>query len=130
MTSARPINAFTLLGQEEGLRAIIEDFIDRVAKDLMIGFYFRDVDLRQLKQREYEFAKQHLGGGGDYTGRPMKKTHAPRGIMGGHFNRRLVLLEKTLRAHKAPEAAIQLWLEHNRKLRSQITKDATGECIG
>ena len=130
MSASSSLNAFTLLGEEVGLRSIIDDFIDRVARDLMIGFYFRGVDLERLKQREFEFVRQHLGGRRNIKNRQMKKTHAPRSIMGGHFNRRLVLLEQTLRAHHAPEEAIQLWPQHNREPRSQITKDASGECIG
>ncbi len=130
MTTIGSTSALEELGGVDALKAIIDDFIDSVVGDLMIGFYFQGVDISRLKQREFEFARQHLGGEGDYSGRPLRSAHQPRKIMGGHFDRRLVLLEKTLRRHEVKEVIIQTWLEHNRQLRPQITRDAKGECIG
>ena len=130
MTSSGTTSLLEELGGVERLHAIIDDFINRVVSDMMIGFYFRGVDIQRLKRREFEFARMHLGQEGEYSGRPLKAAHQPRKIMGGHFDRRLVILEKTLRKHGISEHVIENWLEHNRKLRSQITRDAKGECIG
>jgi hypothetical protein len=48
--------------------------------------------------------------------------------MGGQFNRRLRLLEKTLEDHGADPEIRDLWLRHNEKLRAQITDNAPDEC--
>lgn len=116
------------LGGPEALRAIIDDFIDRVTGDIMIGFHFQRVDKTKLKQREYEFAAGHLGGAEEYTGRPLRSAHAAHRVLGGQFNRRLVLLEQTLRDHDVDPDVIRHWVEHNASLREQITSDTVTEC--
>jgi truncated hemoglobin YjbI len=121
---------FEQIGGEESLRAIIDDFVDRVTGDMMIGFFFRAVDKDRLKLLERSFAEVHLGGRRVYEGRPLSVAHGPHRIMGGQFNRRLKILEETLRDHGVDEDIIKLWLNHNEQLRSHITRDAPNECIG
>lgn len=113
-------SAVERLGGEERLRAIVDRFVDRVVGDTMIGFFFRSVDIPRLKQREYEFAASHLGGAARYTGRPLGRAHAPHSILSGQFNRRLKILENTLRDFDVPEDVIREWLDHNARLRSVI----------
>lgn len=119
---------FERLGGEAGLRAVIEDFIKRVTSDMMIGFHFRGVDHARLTQMEFEFARAHLGGAGPYSGRPLRSAHAPHRIMGGQFNRRLRILDKTLEDHGVPDDIRLAWVRHNEELRSQITADGPTEC--
>lgn len=116
------------LGGSSGLRTIIDDFIDRVTSDIMIGFFFRNVDKARLKEHELAFAASHLGGPKEYSGRPLPVAHGPHRVMGGQFNRRLKLLENTLRDHGVDDDVIKLWLDHNERLRSQITRDTKDEC--
>jgi hemoglobin len=116
------------LGGEQALREIVEDFVDRVIADLMIGFHFRGVDKARLCQLEFEFARAHLGGKDSYSGRPLRNAHAPHRIMGGQFNRRLRILDKTLEDHAVPRDIRSSWIAHNESLRSQITADGPLEC--
>ncbi|MCH2109099.1 MAG: hypothetical protein MK135_07205, partial [Polyangiaceae bacterium] len=69
-----------------------------------------------------------LGAPIDYTGRPIGGAHQRHRIMGGQFSRRMKILEKTLRAHDAPEWVIAEWLREVERLRPSITGDALGEC--
>ena len=119
---------FERLGGEERLRAIIDVFVDRVMKDTMIGFFFRKVDASALKRLEYEFAAAHLGAGTVYSGRPIEKAHAPHPIMGGQFNRRLKILERTLADLDVPPDVSAAWLEHNERLRPLVTSDPSNLC--
>ncbi len=128
-SSGAASSAFERLGGEARLRPIIDTFVDRVVNDVMIGFFFRSVDLERLKQFEYEFAAAHLGGPSNYSGRPLARAHAQHPILGGHFNRRLRILEKTLADFSAPEDVIREWIEHNERLRRVITRDLGTECI-
>lgn len=121
---------FERLGGESALAKIIDDFVDRVTKDMMIGFFFRGIDKERLKQLEQSFAEAHLGGRSAYQGRPLTVAHGPHRIMGGQFNRRLKILEETLKAHHVEQELIELWLRHNEELRGHITRDAPNECIG
>jgi hemoglobin len=116
------------LGGDAGLRAIVDDFVNRVTSDMMIGFFFRAVDRERLKALETQFAATHLGGPSGYEGRPIRVAHAAHPIMGGQFNRRLRLLDQTLRDHGVSDEVREAWLAHNEQLRSQVTRDRADEC--
>jgi hemoglobin len=127
VTTTAPTD-FDLVGGEAGLSAILRDFLERVRRDVMIGYHFDGVDFTRLLQFELEFAGQHLGGPGTYSGRPLHAAHASHRILGGHFDRRLRLLEQTLEDHGVPAEVRQRWLSHNRDLRAQITRDEEAAC--
>lgn len=128
MQPARTESAFQRLGGEARLRVIIDHFVDRVVRDTMIGFFFRSVDIPRLKRLEFEFAAAHLGGETRYTGRPLTTAHAAHPILNGHFNRRLKILENTLRDFDVPDDVVREWLQHDARLRSAIVR-STDECI-
>ena len=90
----------------------------------MIGFFFRSVDRARLKELEYQFAAEHLGGAVRYTGRPVAQTHQRHAIFGGQFDRRLRLLDNLLRERQVPESVRVAWLSHNESLRTAITGGA------
>jgi hemoglobin len=71
------------LGGEAALRAIIDDFVERVFADTMIGFFFRDVPIKRIKELEFQHAAELLGGPVPYKGRPLREAHAKHPIMGG-----------------------------------------------
>lgn len=119
---------FEQLGGEPALRQIIARFVERVTNDVMIGFFFRNVDRARLEEKEYEFAAEHLGADVKYSGRPIRQAHAAHPIMGGQFMRRLQLLKETLAEHDAPAAVVEHWIEHTNALRSQVTRDTDGRC--
>lgn len=116
------------LGGEVGLEKIVDDFIDRVTRDTMIGFFFRSIDKERLKRLEAQFAASHLGGPSEYEGRPLDVAHGPHPIMGGQFNRRLRILDQTLRDHGVSDDIREQWIFHNESLRHQITRDRSDEC--
>ena len=121
---------FEELGGEPVLRPIIDRFVDRIFADPMIGFFFRKASRQRVKEKEYELAAQHLGAPVEYTGRPIQAVHAPHPIMGGQFARRLEILRSTLVEAGAPPAVIAHWVAHTENLRSMVTRDASGECVG
>lgn len=121
---------FEQLGGEPVLRSIVGRFVDRMFADPMIGFFFRKASRERVKDKEYELAAAHLGAGVQYTGRPVQQVHAVHPIMGGQFARRLEILRQTLVEAGAPEPVIRHWIAHTESLRSMITRDASGECIG
>ena len=119
---------FDQLGGEPKLRAIIDRFVDRVFADVMIGFFFRKTDPARLKSKEYEFAAKHLGADIEYTGRDLREAHAPHPIMGGQFMRRKRILEETLEEFGVSLPIREHWMAHTESLRSQVTRDADGDC--
>lgn len=113
------------LGGEPVLRRIVERFVDRMVGDVMIGFHFRSVDRERLKQKEFEFAAQHLGGPVEYTGRPLQSAHRVHGILDGQFQRRLTLLKQTLEEFEVPPRVRDAWVAHTLSLEDQIV---SGPC--
>ncbi len=120
------MEAMAAMGGLEGLREIVNVFIDRVRKDVMIGFFFDQVDIPRLKELELQFAARHLGAGVAYQGRPLHAAHAAHHIFDGQFNRRLQILREVLEEHAVPEAIREGWLAHNQGLRVAVTR---GECL-
>ncbi|MCK6522879.1 group 1 truncated hemoglobin [Myxococcota bacterium] len=108
------------LGGETAARAIISDFIARVARDFVIGYLFAGRDLERIVLHETAMAVAMLGGPVAYTGRPLGAVHQPLKINAGHFRRRLAFLERTLEAHGVPEDIAARWIEHNRRLERLI----------
>jgi hemoglobin len=121
---------FDQLGGEPALRPIVDRFVDRVFEDDMIGFLFRNTDRARIKQKEYEFAAQHLGASVEYTGNPLPKAHAKHRITGGQFMRRLQILREVLTELGAPSAVCEHWVRHTESLRPLITAEAGSECHG
>jgi len=122
-------SAYDRLGGEQALRAIIDDFVDRMFGDLMIGFFFRNADRARVKDKEFELAANVLGGPFEYTGQPLRQAHAAHPIMGGHFARRSQILRETLAAHGVPADIVELLLEHTESLRDQITNQPDSQCV-
>jgi len=110
------------------VRAVIDEFVDVMVDDVMIGFFFTGVDKERLRQREYEFTARFLGAQIPYSGRPMRTAHSKHHIMGGQFNRRRQILINTLRKHGVEESVCDAWIAHVDRLRDQITSQAAGYC--
>lgn len=119
---------FDEIGGEPALRAIIDEFVDRVFVDTMIGFLFARASKERVKRFEYEHAAAFLGAGTVYSGRDLAEAHKRHPIMGGHFGRRRQLLKQTLEKHGVPAAIREAWLAHQDALRAQVTSDPISQC--
>ncbi|MCA9565363.1 MAG: group 1 truncated hemoglobin [Myxococcales bacterium] len=112
---------------EERLRAVVADFIDRVYRDVIIGFFFLRIDKAALIEHEFRFAAAHLGGPKSYGGRTIAEAHRRHPINRGQFRRRLWLLENTLRDHGIEDDIIERWIQHNQLLERVVTDGS--ECV-
>ena len=115
------------LGGAEVLGPLVRAFVDRMAKDFVIGFRFEGKDLDRIAHHEAELAAAHLGGPRSYTGRSIGETHAPLRINRGQFRRRLAVLATVLREHAVPEDVIERWIAHDAALES-VVADPT-DCV-
>lgn len=126
MSAARR-ELYDRIGSEK-LRQVITDFYDRVTGDVMIGFLFAGKDKQRLIDKEWELTARLLGADVAYTGRPMREAHAKVPILGGHFDRRMKILEETLADHEVDPEVRAAWMEHTARLRPQVTADRGSEC--
>ena len=119
---------FERIGGEAPLRAIIDDFVDRLFDDVMIGFLFARASRDRVKKFEYQHAAEHLGAEVRYEGRPIDLAHARHPILGGHFDRRLTILRETLRHHGVPADIVERWIAYHQSMRTQVTADPDSNC--
>lgn len=123
------VSDFERLGGEAGLRPIIDDFVARTTRDLMIGFLFARVSVARLNELEYRYAAEHLGAPVTYNGRPLREAHKSSPISSGHFGRRTMILRETLARHGVPDDIAARWLAHIEAQRGEIVghfEDACG----
>lgn len=115
------------VGGDEGLRTILRDFYSRMSRDILIGFFFDGKDTKLIADRQQEFLTSvwRRGVTGEaptsYTGKPPAKAHnelAPIGV--GHFDRRLRILENTLRDHGLGDEDIRTWMQFEDTFRAGI----------
>lgn len=114
---------FTKVGGEEGLRTILRDFYERMSKDILIGFFFDGKDLNAIADKQLEFLSRAMGGRMTYTGKPPAQAHTELArILTGHFDRRLRILEETLRDHGLDAEDIRNWVEFEGAFRDAVVK--------
>ncbi|MGK5084064.1 group 1 truncated hemoglobin [Bdellovibrionota bacterium FG-1] len=114
---------YSHIGGEAGLRAILRDFYQQLSKDILVGFFFDGKDLNQIADTQANFLMRAMGAIPSYSGKAPAQAHehlAP--ILGGHFDRRLRVLEQLLRAHGLSDEAIQIWVQFENAFREAIVK--------
>lgn len=119
---------FELIGGEQGLRPLVERFVERVFADVMIGFLFRNADKTRVAAKELELAARHLGADVPYTGKPLREAHAPHPISAGHFDRRKKILEEVLLEAGVDARVRETWLDHVERLRGTIVLESGPRC--
>jgi hemoglobin len=122
------VSYFEQIGGEVKLLVIIDDFVERICRDTMIGFFFAQVDRARLKRMEYEHAARFLGAEIAYSGRSLQAAHKRHPILGGHFMRRRQILKQTLEKHAVAPHIIEAWLSHQDALRGEVTADEITQC--
>ncbi len=111
-------------GGEAGLQVILDDFYQRMSQDILIGFFFDGKDLSKIARMQKEFLMRAMGARPHYAGKPPAQAHdelAP--ILKGHFDRRLRILEATLRDHGLSEDDIRIWIRFEEAFRAGIQRD-------
>ena len=74
------LTLYQRLGEEPGLRKIVNDVLDKNLNNPRIGHYFKKIDMPKLKQLVFEFFSMGIGGPHLYTGRDMRTAHTGMNI--------------------------------------------------
>ena len=77
---------YTRLGGVDAIRAVVGDFLGRVAADARINAFFRGVDLDSLKTKLTDQICQASGGPCRYAGKGMREAHADMQITDADFD--------------------------------------------
>jgi hemoglobin len=73
-------------GGMNGLTKMTFDFTERIQKNAQIGRFFKDTDGERLAAMLTEQFCELLGGGCNYSGRPMKQVHRGMRVKSSDFN--------------------------------------------
>ncbi len=90
------------LGAQPGLVRLIDDFIPRLLADPRMNPFFKEVDLKHLKEQLVAQFCEVSGGPCKLKGPDMKKAHAAIDINKNNFNTLVEVLQKSLDAQGIP----------------------------
>ncbi|MFD1565372.1 group 1 truncated hemoglobin [Haloarchaeobius amylolyticus] len=99
------------LGGEDGIKAVVDEFYDRVVADERVAYYFEDMDMQEQRAHQAQFISSVAGGPIEYTGDDMKTAHEGLGITLSEFKVIATHLEDALIEYDVDEADRQAVLE-------------------
>ena len=109
------------IGGEPGLEKILKSFYRKMSNDVMLGFFFSGKNTDEIAIKQKFFLMKAMGASTSYSGKPPATAHeAMPPILAGHFDRRLRLLEETLREYGLPLEDIRTWVEFESAFRSGV----------
>lgn len=91
------------LGGREGIRAVVDDFYDRLLADDDIGPFFEGADMAKLRRTQTDFLCQAAGGPETYDAEPVQEAHLHVPFTPGDIQRAAELLHESLAAFDVPE---------------------------
>lgn len=78
---------YSTLGEEVGIRKVVDDFYDRVLGDPALAPKFEGIDMATLRKHQVAMISAAAGGPNQYTGRAMAEAHAGLNITGEQFDK-------------------------------------------
>mgnify|MGYP002422921207 CR=1 FL=1 len=93
---------FYLLGADEGVKAILHDFYDRMFADEDLAPYFEGVDQEQLRDRHIRYFINHMLGRNaqEYREPILRKSHKGLGLTFEHYERAIMHMNAAMRKNK------------------------------
>ncbi len=100
--TAPGIALYQAFGEKEGIRLLMDDFVNRLFADPRIGTMFKDTKPANLKEQLTDQICQLTGGPCKYEGDTMKRVHADLGIRKADFNAMVDILQAAMAARDIP----------------------------
>jgi hemoglobin len=91
------------LGEREGIRAVVDDFYDRLLADDDLGPFFAGADVEKLRRTQTDHLCEAAGGPETYDAEPVREAHLHVGFTPEHIERAVELLYESLDAFDVPE---------------------------
>jgi hemoglobin len=85
-TTVKEQALYVQLGQTEGIKKLVEDFINELLIDKRIAHHFEEAELDRFHDKLVEQICELSGGPCKYSGKAMKKLHDDFEINEGQFN--------------------------------------------
>jgi len=84
------------LGGEPAIRAVVDDFYDRLVADPELGPFFEGADLEHLRETQTDFLCEAAGGPQTYDGPAIEEAHLEVPFEPEHIERAVELLYESL----------------------------------
>jgi hemoglobin len=91
------------LGGREGIRAVVDEFYDRLLDDEELGPFFQDADVEKLRRTQTDFLCEAAGGPETYDAEPVREAHLHVPFTATHIQRAVDLLYESLEAFDVPD---------------------------
>jgi len=91
------------LGGHDGIRAVVDDFYDRLLADDDIGPFFQGADLEKLRATQTDFLCEAAGGPETYDAEPVREAHIDVPFTPDHIQRAVELLHRSLDEFDVPD---------------------------
>ncbi|MFC6864360.1 truncated hemoglobin [Halomicroarcula sp. GCM10025817] len=91
------------LGEREGIRAVVDDFYDRLVEDDDLGPFFESADMELLRRTQTDFLCEAAGGPETYDATPVREAHLHVPFTPAHIQRAVELLQASLDAFDVPD---------------------------
>jgi hemoglobin len=115
------------LGGLDAIKAVVDDFRDRVAADDRINLKFARSDLNRLTKMLVDQVCEATGGPCEYSGRGMKQAHAGMKVTNGEFSALVEDLVATFKQFKVPRGEQDEPLAILGPLKSEIVEVQSNE---
>jgi hemoglobin len=102
---------YARLGKRDGIRAVVDDFYDRLLEDEKLGPFFEDADVTRLRRTQTEFLCEAAGGPETYDAEPVRAAHLDVPFTPAHIERALELLRESLASFDVPQEDAELVVE-------------------
>ena len=86
------------LGGQEGIRAVVDDFYDRLRADEELGEFFDGANMEMLRRTQTDFLCEAAGGPETYDATPVREAHVDVPFTPDHIQRAVELLYESLEA--------------------------------
>ena len=106
MTEQSTLSDYHAVGGGPTVKAVVEDFYQRVLQDRGLARFFTGVDLPRLKRHQALLVTKVLGGPDGYTGRSLRDAHNGLGITAADFRRVLDHLGAALQQAGVPQQIV------------------------
>jgi hemoglobin len=91
------------LGERPGIRAVVDDFYDRLLADDDLGPFFEGADVESLRRTQTDFLCDAAGGPETYDAAPVREAHLDVPFTPAHIERAVELLYESLDEFDVPD---------------------------
>ena len=93
---------YNRLGGHDAIRAVVDDFYDRLLDDEELELFFENADVERLRRTQTDFLCEAAGGPETYDAEPVREAHLHVPFTDAHIERAVDHLRDSLEAFDVP----------------------------